>query len=126
MNKIELKQRSLNQIRHCLTEYYSNLTSFVYTKIFCDNISMIIFNNNYSKIFQWLLKSKFLNFMTNVNHETKSWNKMKQNETFFHGTYSNLTSFFIGGKILFQYCNDFYNWHLSISLQKWAQTSKVK
>ena len=51
--------------------------------------------------------------------------EMKQNQTFFHGTYSNLTSFFIGGKIL-KYFNDFYNWHFPILLQKWAQTSKVK
>ena len=46
---------------------------------------------------------------------------MKQ---YFHGSYSNLISFFIGHRIL-QYCNDFHSWHLSISLQKWAQT-KIK
>ena len=50
--------------------------------------------------------------MTAVNpnvSETKSDN--------FYGTHSNLTSFFFGHKIL-KYFNDFYNWHLSISLQK--------
>ena len=71
------------------------------------------------KIFQWPSKSKFVSFMTKVNlndrNETKSdifpWNifnshaitqtmEMKQYQTFFHGTYSNLTSFFIGYKIL--------------------------
>ena len=50
--------------------------------------------------------------MTKVNpnngNETKS--------EIFHGVYSNLTSYF----------NDFYDCHLSISLQKLAQTSKVK
>ena len=33
---------------------------------------------------------------------------MKQNQTFFHGIYSNLTSFVTGNKIL-KYFNDFYN-----------------
>ena len=44
--------------------------------------------------------------MTKVNsnngNETKS--------DIFHGTYSNLASFFIGRKIL-KYFNDFFNWH---------------
>ena len=48
--------------------------------------------------------------------------EMKQNQTYFHGTYSNLTSFLIGHKIL-KYFNRFYSWHLFISLQKWAQPS---
>ena len=32
---------------------------------------------------------------------------------------------FIGRKII-KYFNDFYNWHFSISLWKWAQSSKVR
>ena len=59
--------------------------------------------------------------MTTVNpnngNETKS--------DIFCGTYSNLTLIFTGRKIL-KYFNDFYNCHLSISLQKLAQTSKLK
>ena len=51
--------------------------------------------------------------------------EMKQNETLFHGVYSNLASFLIGRKNL-KYFNGFYNWYLSISLQNWAQTSKMK
>ena len=51
--------------------------------------------------------------------------EIEQNETFFHGTYSNLTLFFIGWKIL-KYFNEFYNWHLSVLWQKWEQISKVK
>ena len=51
--------------------------------------------------------------MTNLNPTME----MKQNQTFFHETYLNLTSFFIGRKIL-KYLNDFYNKHFSISLQK--------
>ena len=43
--------------------------------------------------------------------------EMKQNQTFFHGAYLNLTLVFIGRKIL-KYFIDFNDWHLSISLQK--------
>ena len=50
--------------------------------------------------------------------------EMKQNET-FRGSYSNLTLFFIGYKML-NYFNGFNNWHLSISLQKSAETSEMK
>ena len=38
------------------------------------------------------------------------------NHTFFHGTYSSLTKFFICYKML-KYFNDFYNWHFSIPWQ---------
>ena len=61
------------------------------------------------KIFQCLWKSIFLLWL--------KWTqtmKLKQNQTFC-GTYSNLTLFFIGRKIL-TYFNDFYNWNFSISL----------
>ena len=34
--------------------------------------------------------------------------EVKQNQTFFHGTNSNLTSFFLGGKIE-KYFNDSFN-----------------
>ena len=60
-----------------------------------------------------LSKSKFLSFMTKVNQNKRSEAK----SDIFHGTFSNLASFFIGHKLL-TYFNDFYNWHLSISLQK--------
>ena len=56
---------------------------------------------------------KISQFMIKVNpnngNETKS--------DIFHGIYSNLTSLFNGRKIL-KYFNDFYNWLLSISLQR--------
>ena len=57
--------------------------------------------------------------------------EIEQNQTFLHGTYSNLTLFFIGCKIL-KYFSDFYNWHFSlqihfsVSFQKWPETGKVK
>ena len=55
-------------------------------------------------------------------------NSNNENETkpdIFYEAYSNMTSLFTDSKIL-KYFNDFYNWHLSILLQKWAQKSKVK
>ena len=42
--------------------------------------------------------------MTNVNPN----NGNKTKSTFFHGTYSDLTSFFIGRKIV-KFLSDFYN-----------------
>ena len=73
------------------------------------------------KVFEWFSKSKFLSFMTEVNpnneNETKS--------DIFHGTYSNLTSFYIGHKML-KYFKDFYSWNFSILLQKRPQTGKMK
>ena len=47
-------------------------------------------------------------------------NSNNENETkpdIFYEAYSNMTSLFIDSKIL-KYFNDFYNWHLSILLQK--------
>ena len=49
--------------------------------------------------------------------------EMKQSQVSFQGTYSNLTSFFIGPKILKTF-NDVHNWHLSITLQEWAKTKR--
>ena len=51
--------------------------------------------------------------MTKVNPNKE----MNQNQTFFYETYSNLTFFFIGRKIL-KYFNDFYNLHFSILSRK--------
>ena len=76
------------------------------------------------KIFHYLNDFQNQNFSVLWPHWTQTI-EMKQNQTFFHETNSNLTLFFVGHKIL-KYLNDFYNWHLSISLQKWAQTGKVK
>ena len=49
----------------------------------------IFFLSKNIKVFQWL--SKFLSFMTKVTQTME----MKQNQTFFHETYSNLTLFTI-------------------------------
>ena len=51
--------------------------------------------------------------MTKVNQSKRSETK----SDIFHGTFSKLAPFFIGHKLR-KYFNDFYNWHLSISLQK--------
>ena len=55
-------------------------------------------------------------------HKQQKLNKIRH---FFNGTYSDLALLFIGCKIL-KYFNDFSYWHFSVSLQKWAQTNKVK
>ena len=55
----------------------------------------------------------FLSFMTKVNRS----NGNEAKSDVFYRTYSNLTSFFVGRKII-KYFNDFFNWHLSFSLQK--------
>ena len=36
-----------------------------------------------------------------------------------------MRAYFVGHKILKDF-NDFYNWYLSISLQKWRETSKER
>ena len=75
----------------------------------------------YIKAFEWLSKSEFLSFMTKVypndGNETKS--------DIFPRDIFKSDIIFIGRKIL-KYFKDFYNWHFSILLQKWAQSSKVK
>ena len=81
----------------------------------------IYFLSKNIKICQWILNSQVVSFMTKVNssngNETKS--------DIFHEAYSNLMLFFIRRKIL-KYFNEFFNWHLSVSLQKWTQTSKER
>ena len=75
------------------------------------------------EVFQLLSKSKFFSYfsvMTKVNpnkgNETKpdifSWDIFRSD------------IIFIGHKTLTCF-NDFYNWQLSISLQKWAQINKL-
>ena len=49
--------------------------------------------------------------MTKVNPN----NETETESDIFGPTYSNLTLFFIGRKIL-KYVNDFYNWNFSVSL----------
>ena len=51
--------------------------------------------------------------------------ELKLKQTFFHGTHSNLPYFFLSCKIL-KYFNDFYNFHLLISLKNWAKIIKMK
>ena len=68
------------------------------------------------QIFQWLSKSKFLSFMTKVN--PKSGRHFSMGHQVWHH-FSWVTKYF-------KYFSDFYNWHLSISLQKWVQPGKLK
>ena len=60
-------------------------------------------NETKTVIFPWEIL-KFLSFTTKVN--ANNGNKTKSD--IFYGTYSNLTSFFIGHKIL-KYFNNFCN-----------------
>ena len=59
--------------------------------------------------------------MTKVN--TNNGNETKSD--IFRETPSNLTSFFFVCQIL-RYFNDFFNWHISISLQKWTEAMVFK
>ena len=99
-------------------EIKQNQTSFHGTYL---NLMAYLFLSKYIKVFQWLSKSKFLNIMAKVNpnngNETKS-------DIFLRDIFKS-DIVFIGHKIL-KYFNDFYNWHFSISSQKWAQSSKIK
>ena len=81
----------------------------------------ISFLSKYITVFQWLSELELLSFMTKVNpnngNETKS--------DIFPRDIFKSDIIFIGRKIL-KYFNDFYNWYFSVSLQKWAQSRKVK
>ena len=68
----------------------------IWRHIFCDQNILVYFNDFPNQNFSGLLL-KWTETM-----------EMKQNQTFFHGTYLNLTSFFTGRKML-KYFNDFYN-----------------
>ena len=50
---------------------------------------------------------------------------MKQNQTFFHGTYSNLAPYLFYQNIL-KYFNDFQNCNFSVLWLKWTQAMEMK
>ena len=85
-------------------EIYSNLSSYIYIYMTSDWKSFNGFQN-------WHFSVLWLKWTQTVG--------MKQNQTFFHWTYSNQIFFITGWKIL-KYFNDL---DLSISLQKWVETS---
>ena len=90
-------------------ETYSNLTSYTFLS---KNI----------KVFQWLSKSKFPSFFAKVNRNSKNETK---SDIFPWEIFKSDIIFHFCCKIL-NYFFDFYSWHLSIPLQKQAQTSKIK
>ena len=92
--EIEFKQRSLNQIRQCLTGHFQ-----IWHHSF-DQKLLKFFNDFQNQIFSvlWVKWNRWC-----------KWNKFNN----FYETYSNLTSFFIGPKIL-QYFSYFHDWHLYI------------
>ena len=87
----------------------------------CSNLTTYLFLLKNIKVFQWLLKWKLLSFMTKVNlnngNETKS-------DVFLWDIFK--SDIILHGRNILKYLNDFYHWPFSISLQKWAQTIKVK
>ena len=139
--KTSLKQRSLNQIRDCLTRHNQiwhhflikkhwsilmtfklRFLSFMITVNQCKWNKIKHFSMVHIQIWQCIfLYPKILknsNDLQNQNFSV-SWLKwpqtieMKQNQRHFHGTYWNLTLFFIGRKVL-KYFNDFCNRQFSI------------
>ena len=54
--------------------------------------------------------------------------EMNQNQTFFHGSYSSLTTYLFYLKYLkiLKYFNDFQNRNFSVLWIKWTQTVKTK
>ena len=70
------------------------------------------FLSKHIKVFQWVLKLTFLNFMTKVN--PKNGNEIKSD--IFPWDIFKSGIIFIDRKIL-KYFNNFYNWRFSISLQ---------
>ena len=107
---ILLEKWSLNQIRNCLTKNNQIWHDFFYQKIL--------------KVFRCLSKSTFLRLIT--ISEPKKW-KINKIRHFSMGylTSLNLTLFVISCKKV-KYFSVFYSYHFSISLQDWAQSSKVK
>ena len=105
--KFLLKQQSLNQIRHCLTGHNSNRQHYF-------NLKILKYSNDFQNQNLWVLWLK-------CNQTIK----MKQNQTFFHGTYSNLTSYIFHQQIL-KYFNDFKNQNFSVLWLKWIQTMEMK
>ena len=93
-----------NELNYFVTCKYFQLILNLFIFIFILNLISYFFIKNI-KVFQWLSKSTFLSFMTN------KLNPNNENEN--------------AHKIL-KYFSDLYNWHLSISLIKWQQTSKKK
>ena len=106
--KILLKQRSLNQSRHCLTGIIQ------ISIIFFDQKILIKYFNDFDNKNLSVLWLKWTQTM-----------KIKKNQTSFHGSYLNLTSFFIGRKVL----KCFNDWNFSIhykSEHKQINWNKIK
>ena len=92
-----------------------------------------MFDRTYSNLTSYIILSKyFLSKKLKYFHDFQNRNfsvlwlkwteamEMKHSQTFFQGKYSNVTSFFIGCKMV-TYFNNF-----PISSQKWAQINKMK
>ena len=116
--KTELKQRSLNQIRNCLTGHIQAWSTFFDQKMlkyFSD-----FHNWNFSVL--WLKWTQTMEMIQSMRH-TQIWHHIFLIKNFRNiQIWHHLSS---GPKML-NYFNDFYNWHFSILLQKWTKASKMK
>ena len=101
--KILLKKRSLNELRQCLIGHIQ-IWHFFIKKYFND-----FQNQNFSDL--WLKWTQTV--------------QMKQNQAFFHKTYSNLTSYLFSSKNIkvFQWLS---NRNFSVFCVKWIQTMEME
>ena len=105
-----LKQRDLDQIRHCLTGNIKIWHHLFYQK---KNKKLKYFNDFQNQNFS-VLWPKWTQTM-----------ELKQNKRFFYETYYNLTPYVFYQKIL-RYFNDFQNRNFSVLWLKWTQTMEMK
>ena len=105
--KILLKQWSLNQIGHCLTGHNQ-----IWHHFFIKKYWSILMN----------FKSKFLNFMTNVNQN--NGNEIKS-DIFRWDMFKSDTISSFHQQIL-KYFNDFQNRNFSVLWLKWTETMDIK
>ena len=70
-------------------------------------------NETKSNIFPWdIFKSDAISFFSKILKQVQT-SEMKQNQTFFHGAYSNLTPYLFYQKIL-KHFNDFQSRNFSV------------
>ena len=102
----KIKQRKWNTIKHLCVGHIQIWHHVVYQKIL-----------------------KYLNDLQNRNFlilwlKWTQTRETKQNQTFFHGAYSNLTPYLY--KKLLKYFSDFQNRNFSVLWLRWTQTMELK
>ena len=105
---ILLQQQSLNQARHYLAGHIQ-ICHLFFDKKKNESISVTFKNQNFSVL--WLKWTQTM--------------ETKQNQTFFHRTYSNLMQYLFYLKIL-NYFTDFQNQNFSVLWLRGTQTMEMK